>query len=517
MTVDAIANGVPNACSRTGRCLIMDFKFCVVSLLLFLPTDSFSDTALQKRLDPLMPSSDIRALALEPELPGGEGNEFYRAIARLHGSLTCTASFIHTSDKADAPAYLLTNGHCAFDPLEPDSGNRIVLNADVPDTPYTAEFNYFHDTLDQTIQVRIVRITYATMKGQDIAILQTDQTVSELESRHLTPLRISPVAPEKDQAVTVAGIPINRGALILSRCSTGSTTDVIENYWHWSGLTSNNCTGISSGSSGGPVFDLQQPAHIVGITNTSNIGAVGDTCYAGNPCKIDESGVGIDRNTNYQVPTTYLSACFDPSGTFNLYATGCQLPKPSTLTISEYPFVYSGENAQYGNTWKFKLRGSGDFVKFKTVDLNRQRDSCHIITGYSQPIKLSDFDVSDAPMPIYSEGPHQYCIIRADNLDATDPEVVQVLIDNTAPDVSPPVQFTPSDDLLITPVFLPPEYVDYSVAVGELGHIDCETATYTPYRRIPIHTALVPTTLCINGADFSENRSKNFVLQYVPQ
>jgi hypothetical protein len=93
----------------------------------------------------------------------------------LRGSLVCTAAFIATSDRVNAPVYVLTSGRCAADAFSDLSA--IAVTVDQP-VAYTVEFNYFYNSKHDTRLVNIDSVAYATMKGVDIAILKTDQTIA---------------------------------------------------------------------------------------------------------------------------------------------------------------------------------------------------------------------------------------------------------------------------------------------------------------------------------------------------
>lgn len=249
------------------------------------------------------------------EIPESGGNSFYRSIGKLSGDMTCTVSFVQFSNDLNAPATFLSNGHCSQNAFSSSAGNDITTNKSVD---YTAEFNYFQDSIDaeETISVGINKVLYSTMKGLDISVLSSDQTVAQLIDQGLIPYQISQNSLPTESAITIAGVPIDVNALQLSYCESGDTFNVIEGYWHWYDFNENNCQGISSGSSGSPVFDDNQD--MVGLINTTTNTAVGKTCYSGNPCAVDEEGAHVKKNKNYVVPIQDLNQCFNSNGTFSL-------------------------------------------------------------------------------------------------------------------------------------------------------------------------------------------------------
>jgi len=251
------------------------------------------------------------------DIPDSKGNEFYRSVGKLRGALTCTAAFISTSEDPNAHAYLLTNGHCAKDPFPAETTNAITTDVSVS---FTTDFNYFHDSKSHTIQIHINSIAYSTMKGIDLAVLKTDKTIGQMEHLGLSPYISSTTLPIIGQPIVISGIPIRVDALQNSYCASGKMSNVVEYYWHWYGMIDNVCEGVSSGSSGSPVFNASK--EIIGIINTTNIGAVGETCYMGNPCAIGADGAKIDPGHNYVVPILGLKACFGKDGNFNLHNMG---------------------------------------------------------------------------------------------------------------------------------------------------------------------------------------------------
>lgn len=490
------------------------FPFLVFSLF---AAYSFAGTA--PRGDPLMSSSHIGRQGPDFEVPGSEGNEFYRSLGKFVGVLTCTASFLKTSTLPDAPAYLISNGHCAQEPFDFASSNAVII--DKPTSDY-AEFNYFHDSKGSTIRVAVTDIAYSTMKGTDISILKTDKTVREMQMLGLQPFSLSKKVPELNAGIVVSGIPITIDAVTLSRCSTGAVIDVVEYNWHWFQSVSNRCSGISSGSSGGPVFTQTVPPEIVGLINTTSVGAVGETCYMGNPCAVTPAGAELIKDQNYMVQTLEIDNCFDDSGLFSLTHDGCLLPKPTGLSISDYPSIYYGKVAESVSQgfWKFKLEAAAGVDKvrvLKSSSINATVD-CRNASAYGPLIDVKDFEPQSERLPSEPGGVARYCVIAGNDTKAKYPEVIQVLIDNTAPVLAPEIDFWRTEDntLWVTPLFKVPEYSDFFLMVGPSQDIDCATAVYKQFNRVPIVTPLGPTSVCIRGADLAQNMSANFRVDYLP-
>lgn len=450
-----------------------------------------------------------RANANEIEQPDYQGNDFYRAIGKLNGALTCTGSFIAIHDSPDAPAYVLSNGHCAIDPFNERSANTITVDEPVN---YTIAFNYFHDSKDKAISVRIESIVYATMKGTDIALLKTDQTIAQLRQQGLEPFRLSDAETTVGEAITVSGIPIRVDALQNSFCTRGRQVDVVENYWHWYAMVSNACEGISTGSSGSPVFNAHQS--IIGVLNTTSTGAIGETCYNGNPCEVTDQGPRVTPGQNYAVPTRGLSACFDPKGIFNLAATGCTLPKPSGIEVQDYPTLFAG-NETTNTVWKFSIRSAVDNVRVKKTRRLTTSDSCQDIMGYGLPMQVSQFRPQEELLNIRDEAVYQYCVIAGHDERAEHPEVVQVIVDNTPPTLKPRINILLVGEVYrIEPIFNVPEYADYYVGLVTNPSLTCANVPYAPYRRIAFNAPSSLTKICVYGYDLARNKSPIF--EYLP-
>lgn len=435
------------------------------------------------------------------ELPDSGEHSFYRSVGKLSGNMTCTVSFVQFGDDLNAPATFISNGHCSQNAFSSSASNDITTDKSVN---YTAKFNYFQDSIEagETISVGINKVLYSTMKGLDISVLSSDQTVAQLISQGLTPYRITQQSLPTESPITIAGVPMDVNALQLSYCESGDTYNVIEGYWHWYGFDENNCQGISEGSSGSPVFDNNQS--IVGLINTTTNTAVGKTCYSGNPCAVDEEGAHVKKNKNYVVPLQNLDQCFDASGRFSLNHLGCPLPKPSNITITDYPYIFSGENYRY-KEWKFNVI-SENKIRYKNILLSDSNQTCQDISGYSAPVDANQINFSEAKIDVSKEGVHQYCII-GERDDASAPSVVQVLVDNTPPTTKPVLNVTPMG---FEPIFSVPEYSDYWLAWGEPDSIDCDNTRYIQYRRNPIRIESIPLKVCVYGFDAAGNQSPNF-------
>ncbi len=446
-------------------------------------------------------------------IPTDEQAPYFIGISQLRGNLTCTASPISFQASKDAPVYLLTNGHCALNAFSANSANEIIVSKTVN---FQAKANRFINALNQPIQLQVHSVEYATMKGVDIGILRIQQNAEEIEALGLPIYRLAKKPARINSTIQAVGIPTRLNHLQVSTCKLGDTFDIVEGNWHWYQSVENDCQGISPGSSGSPVFNEQ--SEIIGILNTTNVDAVGETCYSSNPCAIDQQGANLHPNKAYMIGTHALHQCFDQSGEFNLSLEGCSLPKPSHIQISGYPYIYSGNNQRENlQQWGFSIK-SDKLIRFKQIHLNSNSESCAKITGYSQPISASDWSVATARLPLTQEGVHQFCIITNADQAHKHPEVVQVIIDNTSPTKKPHLNINAfGDKIRFEPIFEVPEYTHFSVGHGPIEQLEaCEQATLKPYRRIPFTANNVPTRICVQGTDAAGNQSKIFEYTHIP-
>jgi len=91
-------------------------------------------------------------------LSGADGDNPYSGVVRYFGRATCTGVFLDTvldeDAAAEAPAYVLTNGHC---PAFPGS-NEVFVGRTTCITPGRVVFNFFADTRDRQFGVNVAHV-----------------------------------------------------------------------------------------------------------------------------------------------------------------------------------------------------------------------------------------------------------------------------------------------------------------------------------------------------------------------
>lgn len=244
----------------------------------------------------------------------------------------CTGTIIRTGDSRDAPAYLLTAGHCADRELPGSEAIRVdkPARAGMTFTP-----NYFADIGDREKPIPVRKVAYATMKGLDIAVLELGATVGELMDRRIKPIPVSAEVASAGEAVENVGIPVTGVLpklryLHRSACAIGTQVNLVEGVYHWEGVLRNHCSSVG-GLSGSPLI-ATTTGQIVAVQGTMvEEGAPGEpACALNYPCEVTPEGERItNRAENYSHTAAAVPTCFDAEGYFRLDLPGCALEKPA--------------------------------------------------------------------------------------------------------------------------------------------------------------------------------------------
>jgi V8-like Glu-specific endopeptidase len=244
----------------------------------------------------------------------------------------CTGFLIATGLKpTNAPAYVVTNGHCQGSASKLPSHSDILVNQ-----PSKTNFivNYFHDFKADRLSIPVKRMVYGTMKNNDIAILELTKTQLELTKAGITPLQISTKPASRGESVMVVGIPSQgvRDALSFlhaATCQTGETVQLKEDIYHWNRSVRHHCS-IIGGMSGSPMISLKT-RRVVGIINTgvNDSAAKQPQCSLNRPCEVRQNGrIETFAQENYGQLVHQIPTCFDRQGVFDLRTPGCKLEKP---------------------------------------------------------------------------------------------------------------------------------------------------------------------------------------------
>lgn len=254
-------------------------------------------------------------------LSSAGGTSAYRGVGRLDvGSMVCTAVFTVPPGAVpdDAPAYVLTAGHC----VEIWGPDEIVRDRLAP--AYEITFNYFSDAAERST-FRARAVAYGTMKGRDIAVVALDTTVGALRRAGIAPWQLAAEAGAPDEPLVVVHAPLG-SFLRLSACAArGVAGAVREHHWRWSGLQRNACADVGPGSSGSPAI-ARSSGRLLAIVGTTTRGSEGlEDCALNRPCEPQGEGVTVLPDMNYAVPVSGLVRCFDAAARFDPELQGCPL------------------------------------------------------------------------------------------------------------------------------------------------------------------------------------------------
>ncbi len=259
----------------------------------------------------------------------------FSSVVMLDAGSNCTGTVIDTG-VAQAPAYVLTNGHCVgamgASPQQTKLGQEWFGSA---------VFFRAAGNLDGVLTVPVTELAYATMRSTDTGIVRLDATLGDLEALGVRPVPLAAEEPEPGAAVTNVGVPVQDlmdedWVLRAGSCTLGEQSTVIEFRWLWFHVWSNDCPGIVQGSSGSPLFETGPdgtPTEVVAMINTTTWGTSaedGGACFLHRPCVLQDTGPVLVEETSYAQSVAGVGECF-PDGVFAL-GGGCPLPNSSLWT-----------------------------------------------------------------------------------------------------------------------------------------------------------------------------------------
>lgn len=258
-------------------------------------------------------------------------------LIKIRDFSSCTGFFIQPKPSITAPAYVLTNGHC-IDLLENLlSPTEIVVDRALRSygrSPAILTYTpgYFANVkARKTYQVR--KVLYATMKNNDVALLELAISQKDLMANGVNPLQLADKPAAVGTNIDVVGIPAEAIAFThqyLHRvsCSMGAMVRVKEGGYDWKQALRHRCS-LLGGMSGSPMI-AAAGNKVVGIVNTGggSGGRRSPLCTLDNPCEITK-----DQQTKPTVSFNYgqlldrLPGCFN-QGVFDLKRPSCRLEKP---------------------------------------------------------------------------------------------------------------------------------------------------------------------------------------------
>jgi Trypsin-like peptidase domain len=456
-------------------------------------------------------------------LSNADGTSPYSGIVRYAGRATCTGVFLATfgddDDPRDAPAYVLTNGHCPDFP----GSNSVILDRPAP-ASHRVVFDYFADTAARQTSVAVSRISYTTMKGQDIAVLELAARYADVIRAGFAPWRATSQWPLQGEPAAVVGAPLTGTAatsfLRVAACKLESRADVLLEYvWHWFDFERNRCRDIQAGSSGSPVISRRTGA-LLGLVNTTTIGAVPHTdCALNDPCEPSPGHAASRANTSYMTPLVGIRRCFAETGRFDVTRASCPLdPGQQAVAMPAFrgavnPKLEMPILGPPRRQWNVRISGPFDYYRYKIVPA--AGGDCRHALGYSKAWSVQAQPVIDDRLPS-AEGFHFLCLIGGTGTQwyarwqSTDhPTVVAVRIDTTPPDIPAPLTITEGEVAWFVEFHtVDPEISTYRYKFGRPADTRCDQpADYRlaliPF--IPLPKANRPYLFCAIAYDAAQN------------
>ncbi len=332
-------NHPPECRTHRVKSWVRSFQLGCVGLFLaigisdYLP-DAGVNAAIFDRTGRKIPDREVNSDRVNWQLLSAATAQQYNGVGLIdldYGA--CTGFFISTGNHPQAPAYVLTNGHCQGKLGDLPKESEIIL-----DRPSKTNFvvNYFHDFKSERLSIPVKRMVYGTMKNNDIAILELTKTQQQLIRAGVTPLKIADRPARSGEPTLVVGIP-SEGVkdtlnyLHAATCQTGELVNIKEDIYNWKNSIRHQCS-IVGGMSGSPMISLKTN-RVVGIINTgvNDNSAKQPQCSLNRPCEVGVNGIvqTFDRE-NYGQLVDRIPTCFDRSGKFNLRQPRCQLERPKS-------------------------------------------------------------------------------------------------------------------------------------------------------------------------------------------
>ncbi len=436
----------------------------------------------------------------------GESEQF-SGVASLRGSSSCTGFLLDTG-APEAPGTLVTNGHCVG---IWDSSTVVVDDASAP---LSVTFRSFIDTVDDVVEVQSTSTRWATMRGTDLAVVELDRTLGELQSQGIAAYRIAPLAPVGAPITVVgvptAGVPAEETFLRRVDCTVlREPVRLLEWRWIWDAAQPNDCRGIVGGHSGSPVFDSS--GAVVAIINTTTIGAPsGGECDLGRPCELVGSEPVQVSDTSYAQPVDVLAGCV-VEGRFAL-GGDCVLEPADPVAVQQVTI--------YGRSpWSWTAEvapGTFDEVALKVGPI--ATTDCRVAEGYGEPQPAGPIS---EPLPD-AESTQLLCVAGVDADGSL--ALLRAGFARATTDLSPPVgpielatSGSTADGYFTEPIFNPPDLSDFLLAYGPAAGTDCsDESQYFRYRRVPlmIGPEELPVKVCVIGIDSAANETEpvEFVL-----
>jgi hypothetical protein len=472
-------------------------------LLGLVPFAAFADGPI------ILPANLAPSLLMENA--NGE-YDHWKGVGRLESlaNARCTAVLIDTQADgapADAPAYLLTSGHCAYAHPQLDA-----LSTPQPIRGHI-EFNYFRDTSSQRQVYPLKTLHWSTQRGRDLAIIEVDAPLARLRANGIEPLSLAPLPPAQGAPLLSVSAPLtgNGYTLRVSACEMEGLRDVVEHPYVWRNNLRNACQDVLPGSSGSPLLS-RDDGRIVGIMGTTTRGSEAEQrCATNTPCEITDGAIDWVADMNYATRTDGLPACFH-EGRLDVTLEHCDLQ--DLFGVTQHNPYYQPRMASHTGeataNWPAPLTLATSHSYTKIV---RNPMACEDPGGYSAA--MENLPAQGLNMPLDgTPGMHLLCMLGLDlpseGLSTAALKNVYVVAQEIT-DTPPPAAPEPLITLLDTGKYQvqlahrEPDAVYHQFKFGAVGDTDCDDPQGYRYHHYTFNIGprLLPATLCTRAFDAS--------------
>lgn len=461
------------------------------------------------------PAPEAGLPEVAPPLPAEE-LAAYSGVARLSGASNCTGTVIETG-LDEAPAYLITNGHCVGDVGRPAQTTTVGLE-------WFGDADFFAVAGNESgvLTIGITAIEYSTMHTTDLAILRLDATLGDLRGQGVLPLPVVDAEPAEGAVVVNVGVPVqgldpDDWVLRRGECALGAQSDVIESAWLWFDVWSNDCPGVIQGSSGSPLIADGAIAAVINTTTGGITEAMGGACWLNRPCEVVDGEPVMRLDTSYAQSVAGIGGCFGERG----FELGGACPLAVTDVWAESgggAFRGGGESDAFGRAPEAALAGrvAGSAIT-ALVPLGDPR-ACREAGTYAGAtavgVPAAEELEWDGPQPTTvpvalpaEEGHWMLCAATPGGESAGIAVLFEV--DRTPPILEPGATVEDLGEArLVAPRLDPPELSNVRFTWGPRGETDCsDPSTFDEFfiQPLVIPEDQLPATYCVVGFDSAGN------------
>lgn len=454
---------------------------------------------------------------MNPPLTAEEAARYTGVVQIVVGS-SCSATIVdHGVD--DAPAYALTNGHCAG-----GWGSYPDFVAQDEEAWGTVNVGLVAGA-EPGPQIEARSIVYSTMREVDVALVELTATLGEVKAMGVEPIAVAAENPAPGSPVVNVGVPVRDLAqedwvMRGGACTLREQVDMLEWTWTWLDAWANDCPGVVMGHSGSPL--ISEAGEVVAVINTTTYAGLvrGGECWLHNPCEILPDGVTVVPRTSYASPVAGLGECF-VDGMFAL-TDACPLPPaPSVAAMTQRNAITLDE----------ALAGDPVFVTARVAEPGEVRHGvvpvgdplgCAAEEVYTQTAVVAAADLADdlpdgvpggglieSSIPVTLpavEGHYWWCATTGSAAEASR---TLIHVDGTPPVFAPRLLVHEEDGVAwVTPAFVHPELTHSLLKSGPADQVDC--AADDGYREFMSVALMVspedrPVRVCLRSADMAGN------------